>query len=352
MIRVLGLALYGPLAASTRYRLGQYVPGLAQQGIDLEIRHLLGDEYLTRRFADQRAPWAYLIKAGLKRALDLGSRARFDLAMLHCELYPLLPGGLERALLPRRYIYDFDDAFYLKYRDGRFGLTRPLLGHKFDLIMQRASAITAGNSVLAEYASQHNAATRILPTVVDTNRYVPQTRSAQQPLTVGWIGSPSTAPYLAELAQPMAQLATEGPVRLVVIGGKAPRMQGVTIDEVPWSEATEVSLINSFDVGVMPLPDDAWARGKCAFKLIQYMACGVPVIASRVGANVDVVTPECGFLAGNDLEWLSALRALRDDPALRVRMGDASRARIEGHYSLRRNLPILVETIHDVAKRT
>jgi glycosyltransferase involved in cell wall biosynthesis len=145
-------------------------------------------------------------------------------------------------------------------------------------------------------------------------------------------------------------MAAEGAVRLVVIGGRAPRIEGVVIEEVPWREATEVSLINTFDVGVMPLPDDEWARGKCAFKLIQYMACGVPVVASRVGANVDVVTSECGFLVSNDDEWLAALRTLREDSALRARMGSASRTRIEMHYSLRHNLPILVETIRDVAK--
>ena len=102
---------------------------------------------------------------------------------------------------------------------------------------------------------------------------------------------------MPELVQPLAALGAEAPLRFVVIGGKAPAISNVEVVELPWQEHTEVDLINTFDVGIMPLPDDDWARGKCAFKLIQYMACGVPVVASAVGANVDVVDADCGLLA-------------------------------------------------------
>ena len=345
MTKVLGLALYGPLAASTRYRLGQYVPGLAEHGIDLQIRHLLGDIYLRRTFGGGSKPWLAMLQASWKRLGDLRGQGRYDAMMLHCELFPLMPGWAERALLRQPYIYDFDDAFYLKYRTGRLRGLSGVLGKKFDSVMKGAAAITAGNHVLADYALQRNASTRFLPTVVDTDRYLPEPRSRGRELKVGWIGSPSTAPYLCELVAPLSTLGLEGPVRLVVIGGRAPKILNITIEELDWSEATEVALINGFDVGVMPLPDDAWARGKCAFKLIQYMACGVPVIASPVGANLDVVQPECGLLAGTQAQWLDALRTLRDQPAHAREMGMAGRELVERHYSLRRNLPVLAETI-------
>lgn len=351
MIRVLGLALYGPLAASTRHRLGQFVPGLAEQGIVLELSSLLGDDYLRQRFHGGAVPWAAMARAGWRRLADLRAR-RHDLSILHCELYPLMPGWLERSLLGGRpYIYDFDDAFYLKYRGGRLRRLRPLLGGKFNTVIQGAAAVTAGNRTLQHYAAGLNGTSMMLPTVVDTERYFPKPRRRGSTFTVGWIGSPSTAKYLGELVDPLTQLGREGAVRLVVIGGRAPIIPRIEVSELDWSEASEVELINGLDVGVMPLPDNDWTRGKCAFKLIQYMACGVPVIGSPVGANVDVVEPSCGFLASSADQWITALRELRDNSGLAKEMGRAGRERVITHYSLRRTLPLLAETIRNAASR-
>lgn len=350
MIKVLGLALYGPLAASTRYRLGQYVSGLAQYQIDLQICYLLGDEYLHRRFAGQSIPWTNLIKTGWKRLGDLCSRRSYDVTMLHCELFPLMPGWIECSLLPRPYIYDFDDAFYLKYHSGKLGFMRPILGNKFEKVITEAAAITAGNDVLAQYARKKNVNTYLLPTVVDTNRYIRVPRPNNNTFTVGWIGSPSTVSYLAELVGPLSRIGKESRVRLTVIGGKAPSIPNVVVEQIDWFEHTEVALINTFDVGVMPLPDNDWAKGKCAFKLIQYMACGVPVIASRVGANVDVVTKDCGFLASDEQEWIDTLRFLRDRPNSRRQMGEAGRNRVEQHYSLQVTGPRLAGLIQSIAE--
>lgn len=346
MIKVLGLALYGSLAASTRYRLCQYVPGLASLGIDLRIVHLLGDDYLRARFSNGPLPISTMLKDGLARFGDLWHQYEYDAVMLHCELIPLMPGWFERALIRKPYIYDFDDAFYLKYRRGRMRLTTPLLGEKFDTVMAGAAAVTAGNYLLTHYAEMHNPRARYLPTVVDTARYVPQpSKRGGLVFTVGWIGSPSTAPYLSELAEPLSALGLEGPVRFIVVGGKAPCIPNVNVVEREWDERTELDLINSFDVGVMPLLDDDWARGKCAFKLIQYMACAVPVIGSPVGANIDVVNAECGLLASTPQEWLASFRLLRNEPAHRTKMGEAGRSRVEENYSLLRNLPVLADLI-------
>jgi glycosyltransferase involved in cell wall biosynthesis len=339
------------MAASTRYRLGQYVPGLARHGIDLEIHHLLGDDYLRYRFNGRRVSWSKLLKAGWGRLSTLWERDEFDAAMVHCELLPLMPGWVERALLPSHYIYDFDDAFYLKYRRNGWGLMRPLLGNKFDAVMAGAAAITAGNSLLAKYARGLNVNSHLLPTVVDTDRYLPMPRGNSDIFTVGWIGSPSTAPYLSELIRPLSRIGKESATRLVVTGGKAPSVPHVDVREVDWSENRELELLNSFDVGVMPLPDDDWARGKCAFKLIQYMACSVPVIASRVGANIDVVQSDCGFLAAHEREWVDALRYLRDRPLTRRQMGEAARLQVEQHYSLRLTLPVLADVIRSAVGR-
>lgn len=350
MIRVQGFALYGPLAASTRYRLEQYAPGLRLHGVDLQVAHLLDDDYLRRRFNGRAASALGLMKSGLARLTDLALLGKFDMALVHCELLPLMPGWLERSLMKRPYIYDFDDAFYLRYQRGTMAKLRPFLGHKFDQVMAGAAAITAGNDELLRYAGRFNSQVEFLPTVVDLNHHVPDSTRKSSTFTVGWIGSPSTAPFLREIVSPLAELAKEGAVRLVVVGGSAPAIAGVQIEELPWDAATEIDLINSFDVGVMPLPDDEWSRGKCAFKLIQYMACAVPVIGSAVGANESVVTPDCGYLASTHEEWLSALRALRDSASGRRQAGEAGRQRVAEHYCLQVTLPRMAAAIERVAR--
>jgi glycosyltransferase involved in cell wall biosynthesis len=320
-------------------------------GIDLQIRHLLGDDYLRARFSGGVLPITTMLKDGLARLGDLWHQNDYDAIMLYSELIPLMPGWLERALIRKPYIYDFDDAFYLKYRIGRMRLASPLLGAKFDTVLAGATAVTAGNHVLANYARIHNTNTGYLPTVVDNLRYLPQpAKRDSQVFTVGWIGSPSTAPYLSELASPLSAIGQERPVRFIVIGGKAPVIPNVTVVEHDWNENTELDLINSFDVGVMPLLDDEWARGKCAFKLIQYMACAVPVIASPVGANISVVNAECGLLATTQQDWIDAFRLLRNQPETRAKMGEAGRARVVQHYSLNQNLPILADVITNITR--
>lgn len=348
MTKILGLSLYGSQAASHRYRLSQYVPGLALAGIDLQIHSLLDDEYLINRFAGRPIPWSQVFQSAWRRLKLLNDMQNFSGAILHCELCPLLPGSIERLLLPKPYIYDFDDAFFLKYRQGRFGILKPILGRKFDKIIAGASAVTSGNSYLTDYAKKYNSNVKQLPTVVDTLRYRQEALPLKSEFTVGWIGSPSTAPYLSALIEPLAKLAKDCPVRLIAVGGLAPNIPGVIIENINWDESTEIHQINRFDVGVMPLTDDDWARGKCAFKLIQYMACGLPVVASRVGANVEVVTPQCGFLVDDVEGWVAAFKLLRSDVHLRMQMGKAARTRIEEEYSLARNLPMMTQIIQKI----
>lgn len=349
MIRVHGFSLYDRQAASTRYRLTQYIPGLRAHGIEMRVSPLLTDEYLRNRFAGRSTLSPGLAWSALRRLGELLTLRRADVALLYAELLPLCPGAVERALLSRPYVYDLDDAFYLRYRTGRLSRLAPLLGDKCDRVVAGAAAVTAGSPVLAAYARQLNPRTTLVPTVVDTTRYVPDPARRGGVFTVGWVGSPSTAKYLAEVVNPLERLGREGPVRLVVVGGAAPAVPGVEVVALPWDEATEVALINSFDVGIMPLTDDPWSRGKCAFKLIQYMACAVPVVASPVGANSTVVTPACGVLAETADAWLEGLRLLRDRRTLRGQMGDAGRERVMAGYSLQAALPVMAEVLRAAA---
>lgn len=348
MIRVLGLSLYGQRAASTRYRLTQYRESLYARGIELDVHALLDDDYLLARYQGGGLPLLQLARAYWQRAMVLLRDSEHDLFMVNAELLPWMPAALETFLLRKPYIYDFDDAFYLRYSsEVGAGRVARLLEHKFESVVARAVAVTAGSRGLYDYARQHNPRTWMLPTVVDTERFVarPGLRG-QQTLTIGWIGSPTNHVYLKQMAMPLSQLARQQPVRFVVVGAECAPIEGVELVCQPWSEETEVDDINRFDIGIMPLHDDAWARGKCGFKLIQYLACEVPVVASAIGANRDIVTPEVGCLVSSPQEWFEALARLAGDANLRQSMGAQGRKLVKTHFSLASTAELLSNIIH------
>jgi glycosyltransferase involved in cell wall biosynthesis len=335
-LRVLALSKYDRLAASARQRFVLYQPALARRGIELELSPLFDDAYLRERFGSGAQRAEHVGRAIARRLRAMLEVRRHDLAIVHYELIPFLPAPVERALLAGvPYVHDFDDAIFHTYDEHRRPAVRRALGDKIGRVIAGARAVLAGSRYLADYAARYNREVHLVPTVVDLDRYrvldAPRTGG---PFTVSWIGSPSTSEYLAELVEPLSRLAAEGPVRLVAVGARPFDIPGVQVEVRPWREDREVEDILEGDVGVMPLPDIPWARGKCAFKLIQYMGCGLPVVASPVGANHEVVGPETGFLAAGPDAWLDALRRLRDDPALRMRLGAAGRARIEAGFSL------------------
>jgi len=344
-LKVAAFSLYGPQAASHRVRLSQFQPGLAKARIDLRIQSLLDDAYLKRRFTGSRTSLRSLLSAYQQRLQDLSHLQRYDLAIVYAELFPFFPASLERLLLRIPYILDLDDAFFLKYRTGRLAFASPLLGAKFDRLLSGAVSVTAGSQPLLAYCQRFNPAVTLLPSVVDTDHYRPATSRPAAPFTIGWIGSPSTAPFLHGLVEPFRELARERSVRLLVVGGTAPSIPGVDVVAHPWTIEREVALIQQFSVGVMPLPDTPWARGKCAYKLIQCLACAVPVVASPVGANRDAVPPTVGILADTTSEWLKAFRQLADDAHLRHQLGTAGRRWVESHYSLQSALPVLTGVI-------
>jgi len=347
---ILGLALYGHKAASHRVRLSQYRDPLSDHGYNLNIQSLLDDSYLDRAFNGLSPSILHIILCYLRRIYYLLTNRSYSLIIVYGEVFPFLPAFIERLLLPCSYIYDLDDAFFLKYRANSF--LRPLLGRKIESLMSGSVAVTAGNLWLADYARKYANQVTYLPSVVDHKHYRQsddhRSYDIASSITIGWIGSPSTSPYLDIIIEPLEKLSQYIPVRLLVVGGNAPRVSGVEVSQIAWSLEAEVELIQSFDIGVMPLPDTSWSRGKCSYKLIQCMACGIPVVASRVGANVDAVPPNSGFLVDSAHEWFTALHLLASRPELRSKMGLSARAWVKQKYSLRSALPILTTLLSDL----
>jgi len=270
------------------------------------------------------------------------------------ELLPWLPawGEMLLACLNVPYVVDYDDAVFHRYDLHPNSLIRTLLRHKIDAVMRHAKLVIAGNDYLADRARQVGAAqVEYLPTVIDLNRYnvVPPTENVT--FTIGWIGSPVTCHYLHLVQSALQELCIGGSSRLVLVGSGEISLKGVPLEIRSWSEETENKDIQDFDVGIMPLPNNPWERGKCGYKLIQYMASCTPVIASPVGVNQQIIDNGVnGFLASTQSEWIHALETLRVNKSLRESMGKAGRKKVEARYCLQVIAPRLVSLLRSVVK--
>lgn len=352
-MRLLLLSRYGRLGASSRLRSYQYLPYLHSKGFLITVVPLLNDDYITGLYNRGHIPLTSVIKSYWTRLQWMRRAADFDAVWVEKEMLPWIPKWLELRWFPSRIpmIVDYDDAIFHRYDRHRLAIVRAILGRKIDAVMRRASLVMAGNEYLADRAERAGAQrVEILPTVVDTQRYE-AIRLESAPITIGWIGSPMTAHYLQLIAPALRTLTAKRNIRVVAVGAGSTQLEQIPLEVLQWTEATEVAEIQRFDIGIMPLPDEPFERGKCGYKLIQYMACGKPVVASPVGVNTVIVRNGLeGFLASSPEEWILSLQKLVDDPALRYRMGQAGRARVETEYSLQVAAPKLERLLFSTAK--
>ena len=354
-MRVLALPRYGSLGPSSRIRFYQYVPSLTSFGMEIQVASLLGNNYVRNLYGGKRQPIFSMLSAYINRIAYLLNSHQFDLLWIEKELLPWLPTLADDLLLRRGipFVVDYDDAVFHRYDQNNNRLIRALLGRKIETIMRSATTVVVGNDYLAERA-YHSGARKIehLPSIVDINRYTTKEKNGKQ-FRIGWIGSPITAPYLALIKDALDEVIKQTDARLVLVGaGDQDPLPGLAKDVLPWSEDSEVQHIQSFDVGIMPLPDGPFEQGKCGYKLIQYMACGVPVIASPVGVNTRIVKQgETGFLASNKTDWVDALIMLYKDAGMRTALGQAGRKKVEQEYSLQVTAPRLLEILTEAVSR-
>ncbi len=355
-MKVLALTRYGRQGASSRLRFYQFLPHLETHGIAVTVGALSPDEYVARLYAGQRPGPMSIAGDYLQRMHGLLGVRRYDLVWLEKELFPGFPATFERALpgLGVPYVVDYDDATFHNYDRSSNPLFRHLWPRKIDAVMRHAELVTAGNEYLAAHARAAGARqVEVLPTVVDPARYSPRPQPSPV-FSIGWMGTPVTERYLAPVTQPLAEVCADGRARVILVGvasGPTALPPG-SLEVRPWSEGREAADIRDFDVGIMPLDDTDWERGKCGYKLIQYMAGAKPVVASPVGANPQIVEHGVnGFLAATEEEWRVALRRLRDDPRLRIRMGEAGRRKVEAEYSLELVAPRLRDLLRAAAGR-
>lgn len=344
-MNILILTKYPYRGPSSRYRFLQYLPYLTAAGHQYKVLPFFTDAYLGKIFDGNRLNPLYVPGRFLARLGHCLAARRYDLVWIEGEVLPFIPAQLERLLhrlLPKRRVYEFDDAVWLRYQD------KALLQHKFSQILCSASGVVVGNRYLADYVSRVNTKLSIVPTTIDWDRYAPA-EPALTNHTVGWMGSSQTVFFLDPVLPALKTLATEFPITLKVVGADL-QVPGLNVETAAWAADTEIALLSSFDVGIMPLDDSPWARGKCGLKLIQYLAAGLPAVASPVGVNTEIIQDaSAGYTAATSDEWVAALRKLFADETLRKTMGANGRRWARDHASLQVWAPRLIEFLEQCA---
>ncbi len=312
----LGALIQGFEVPSSRYRVLQYFPHLEKAGFTCEARPFPGTWF----------GWWKTLR--WIRGLDL--------LILHRKR-PSALRLLQIRRAAKRLVYDLDDA--VMYRDtlspGR--QESPGRRRRFVATVKAADLVIVGNRYLEEHALKHTQRVAVLPTAVDAGRYAPRTWPRHiGPVVMGWIGDTGSVAYLESQRDLFETLGRNVPgIIFRVLSSRFPHFKRLKVEGVRWTPENEVETLRSFDLGVMPLPEDPWSKGKCALKLLQYMASGVPAVASPVGMNADVIVDGVnGFAPKTVEEWCSAVRRLKEDAALRARMGAAGRKTLEEGYSL------------------
>jgi len=341
LTRILFLPKYPRLGASSRLRTYQYIPLWEREGVEVKVSSFFNEKYLNQIYAHQKPSYLNALKCYLNRFFILFSVKSYDLIWIEKELFPFLPSYGEWIFnkMGIGYLVDYDDAVFHNYDLNKRPLIRFWMGNKIDWVMRNANLVWAGNQYIASRAEKAGAGSiAFLPTVIDPARYSRKIWKEKPIVSIGWIGSPSTLRYLRSLIPVLNKLDQDYNIKLIVVNGTVKTEFSGKQVLVPWSEESEVESIHLMDIGLMPLPDNHWERGKCAYKLIQYMACGLPVVASPVGMNSEVVKHgENGFLAKTDEEWFHFLSQLIGSLELRKEMGQKGFEHVQENYTLERN---------------
>ncbi|EOZ98798.1 Glycosyltransferase [Indibacter alkaliphilus LW1] len=340
------------MGASSRLRTFQFQSSWNTIGCDTKVQSFFNEKYLNQIYAHQKPNSSNVFLCYLKRFFQLLTIWKYDIVWIEKEVFPYLPSYAEWILnkIGVGYIVDYDDAVFHNYDKHPWPLVRSWMGNKIDWVMRNSKLTIVGNSYLEQRAIAAGSKNILkLPTVVESGKYTKKSIDPNvQPVTVGWMGSPTTVKYLKALLPLLEDLQKEVPFKLLVANGQKSIDFDGNYECLRWSEESEVSIIHQMDVGIMPLPDDDWEKGKCSYKLIQYMACGLPVVASPVGMNAEVVDHGInGFLAKSQEEWKHYLSKLILDASLRMEMGDRGYEKAHAYYTLDRNFELMKELIFE-----
>lgn len=341
-MNVLVLTRYSRNGASSRLRFYQYIPYLQECGFSFTISPLFDEAYIKQLNKGEPKNKLHIFWLYIRRLKTLFSAKRYDLLWIEKELFPYIPPFFEYILGKLRiaYVVDYDDATFHLYDQHRLLSVRAFLGSKIKFVMRSSGKVIAGNQYLYSYAKNagvKKANLECIPTVIDTDLYYEKKvlSDSRKKIRIGWIGSPTTGKYLEMIEEALYDVSAKTGCVITIIGAKPNFNLLNDWDFIEWNEESEIQDISTFNIGIMPLTNDPWSKGKCGYKLIQYMGCALPVVASPVGLNKKIVHHgENGFLAASIDEWKKYLFRLATDEELRKQLGKNGRQFVEKKYSL------------------
>ncbi len=358
MKKILLLSIYPKEEPSVRYRYLQYNKMFRDMGVRINHKPFIGSWIYKRKNTDNLI-LKIIIFIGLayyfikRLVIIIIYPVSYKEAIIQKEILPFGTSFLENHLKKRgiRIIYDFDDAVFAYSKEH---LTSWRIwwqdNDKVEKILKISDNIIAGNDFLADYARKFGKRITVIPTGVDLERYKQESKDNEK-IIIGWIGTWSNLRYLQMIKKPLIELIGIGKWKLKIIGARNIqdlKIPGLEIEYKKWSIEDEVKDLLSIDIGVMPLRNSAWERGKCAFKIIQYFALGIPAVASPVGMNKDVIdSGENGYLASTDDEWREALERLIHDKNLRQKLGENGRNKVKNEYSTKVLFPKILDVIRE-----
>jgi glycosyltransferase involved in cell wall biosynthesis len=346
-LKPISIAFFTPYpkerAPSQRFRIEMFIDRLEEKNIHWKLFPFIGpkqyDQFYNSSF---NRLWITLL-GFLRRWIHLYQSRKVDYICIHREASPVGPPIFEFILskwLHKKIIFDFDDAIWLEDPSEK-GTIKSWVKQKgkFSFIIRNSYKVSAGNEYLATFARNFNSHVVQLPTVVDTverhNPFLYRKTKNDTPV-IGWTGSHTTIPYLESILPVLRRLNQNINFKFLVISNKPPDIKDDFFSFQPWNKESEAADLLQFDIGIMPLHDDEWSKGKCGFKLIQYLSMGIPAVASRVGENVNIIQHgKTGFLCEDKAAWALHLRHLLENPEIRIEMGERGRAFIQNHYSKR-----------------
>lgn len=334
-------------APGQRFRYEQYLSILENEGFIYDLFPFFDEQtyYILYKNNVLQKVWRVVI-GYLKRLQLLFTISNYDYVFVYREIAPLGLPVFEwfiSQVLGKKMIVDFDDAIWLPSPSSANRWIQFLrMPSKLKYLCQWSYKVSCGNTFLANYAKQFNPKTFVIPTTIDTLNHHHTIKEHKnqvlKPVVIGWTGSFSTMIYLESLYPILDTLAERYYIKFNVISNQAPKHIATYINYIPWHKQTEISDLLSFDIGVMPLSDNQWAAGKCGFKALQYMALGMPVVASPVGVNQHIVQhQQNGYLANTPTDWVDYLSQLIESAPLRAKLGQHGRQFIEANYAVKAN---------------
>ena len=333
------------VAPSQRFRFEQYLELLEQNDYKIEERSFWSEKGWTLLYEKGNlfAKIAAFISGVFRRVALLFSIHGFQYVFIHREALPVGPPLIEfiiAKILKKKIIYDFDDAIWLSNTSLQNSLAKGLKFHgKVRHICRWAWKVSCGNLFLADFARQYNPNVCIMPTTIDTSYHLPAKKNTKNTqISIGWTGTHSTTKYLSTMVPLFQKLQEKFSINIIIISNQKPDWDFEAYEFIKWQKEKEIEQLNKIDIGIMPLEDTSWEKGKCGFKALQYMALGIPAVVSNVGVNKAIINHGVdGYLCDSLSEWEQHLSELISDVSLRKSIGDQGRQKVIEFYSVSAN---------------